>query len=48
LKWLRNKNGSLQAAKIVREETKGSAPQEWIDKIKLIEEAIEKEKNSNT
>ena len=47
LKWLQNKNGPLQAAKIIREETKGSAPQEWIDKIKLIEEAIEKEKNNN-
>ncbi len=43
VKWLRAKNGQLQAFLIARKEVSGIIPAEWSDKLVMVEQAIEKE-----
>ncbi len=46
LQWLKSTGAKLEMRKIEAQEKGEIVPAEWHDKIKLIEEAIEKEKKS--
>lgn len=44
LQWLKNTYGKLQTQMLMTKEKTNAVPAEWHDKIKFIEEEIEKEK----